>query len=241
MAKWVIELGAFNITFRTKGPLKGQVIADFLVEMPEDKEVEETEKAPDKPWSLCTDGASSAEGAGAGLILTDPEGTDMTFALRLEFKSSNNEDEYEALLAGLRLAVKVGARNVVAHVDSLLVANQVNGEYEAREVNMIEYLEQVKQAMALFDSCKIEHIPRSKNKKANALSKLASVSFSHLAKEGRVEVLTTPSIATPHVMQVEAPSQTWMTPIINYLVHDVLPVDKAEARKIQINSLQYQM
>ncbi|XP_022019846.1 uncharacterized protein LOC110919903 [Helianthus annuus] len=95
--------------------------------------------------------------------------------------------------------------------------------------------------MALFDSCKVEHIPRSKNKKADALCKLAYVSFSHLAKEVRVEVLTAPSVATPQVMQVEAPSQTWMTPIINYLVHDVLPIDKAEARKIQINSLQYQM
>ncbi|XP_021971951.1 uncharacterized protein LOC110867121 [Helianthus annuus] len=165
----------------------------------------------------------------------------MTYALRLEFKSSYNEAEYEALLAGLRLVVKVGARNVVAHVDSLLLANQVNGDYEAREANMIEYLEQVKQIMASFESCKVEHVPRSKNKKADALSKLASMSFSYLAKEVRVEVLTAPSIATPHVMQVEAPSQTWMTPIINYLVHDVLPVDKAEARKIQINSLLYQM
>ncbi|XP_021981968.1 uncharacterized protein LOC110877996 [Helianthus annuus] len=231
MAKWAIELGAFNITFRTKGPLKGQVISDFLVEMPEDKEMEKTEKAPDKPWSLYTDEASSAEGAEAGLILTDPDGTDMTYALRLEFKSSNNEAEYEALLE----------RNVVAYVDSLLVANQMNGEYEAREANMIKYLEQVKQVMASFDSCKFEHIPLNKNKKADALSKLASVSFSHLAKEVRVEVLTAPSITTPHVMQVEALSQTWMTPIINYLVHDVLPVYKAEARKIQVNSLQYQM
>ncbi|XP_021991432.1 uncharacterized protein LOC110888200 [Helianthus annuus] len=241
MAKWSIELGAFNITFRTKGPLKGQVIADFLVEMPEEKVVEETEKAPDKPWTLYTDGASSSKESGAGLILTDPDGTDMTYALQLEFKSSNNEAEYEALLAGLRLALKVGARNVIAHVDSLLVANQVNGEYEAREANMIEYLEQVKQVMASFESCKVDHVPRNKNKKADALSKLAFVSFSHLAKEVRVEVLNAPSIATPHVMQVEAPSQTWMTPIINYLVHNVLPVDKADARKIQINSLQYQM
>ncbi|KAJ0852176.1 putative integrase zinc-binding domain-containing protein [Helianthus annuus] len=95
--------------------------------------------------------------------------------------------------------------------------------------------------MALFEACRVEHIPRSKNKKADALSKLASVSFNHLAKEVRVEVLATPSIAAPQVMQVEVPPQTWLTPIINYLVHDVLPTDKAEARKVQINSLQYQM
>ncbi|XP_022024622.1 14.7 kDa ribonuclease H-like protein [Helianthus annuus] len=136
--------------------------------MSEDRETEGTEQTLNKPWSLYTDGASSAEGAGACLILTDPDGTDMPYALSLEFKSSNNEAEYEALFAGLRLAAKVGAKNVMAHVDSLLVANQVNREYEARETNMIKYLEQVKQAMALFDSCKVEHIPRSKNKKANA-------------------------------------------------------------------------
>ena len=59
-------------------------------------------------WTLYIDGASSEEGSGAGLILADPDGKEVTYALRFEFPASNNEAEYEALIAGLELAVKMG-------------------------------------------------------------------------------------------------------------------------------------
>ena len=59
-------------------------------------------------WALYTDKASNEDGAGAGLRLVSPDGQELTYAIRLDFKSTNNEAEYEALLAGLRLAVKLG-------------------------------------------------------------------------------------------------------------------------------------
>ncbi|KAM0027208.1 putative ribonuclease H domain-containing protein [Helianthus debilis subsp. tardiflorus] len=59
---------------------------------------------------------------------------------------------------------------------------------------MVRYLQQVNSLISSFDSCKIVHIPRSKNKKADALSKLASVAFCHLSKEVLVETLHTPAI-----------------------------------------------
>ena len=37
----------------------------------------------------------------AGLILTSPEGIDLEYALRFGFQASNNEAEYEAVIAGL--------------------------------------------------------------------------------------------------------------------------------------------
>ncbi|GJX78309.1 reverse transcriptase domain-containing protein, partial [Tanacetum coccineum] len=55
-------------------------------------------------WTLYTDRASSSKGVGVGLILIDPTGTEYTYAIRLNFPSTNNEAEYEALLAGLRIA-----------------------------------------------------------------------------------------------------------------------------------------
>ncbi|GJZ21367.1 reverse transcriptase domain-containing protein [Tanacetum coccineum] len=55
-------------------------------------------------WKLYTDGASSSDGSGAGLMLISPEGKEYTYALRFKFKTTNNEAEYEALLAGLRIA-----------------------------------------------------------------------------------------------------------------------------------------
>nr|GEY50888.1 reverse transcriptase domain-containing protein [Tanacetum cinerariifolium] len=80
----------------------------------------------------------------AGLILTNPEGVEFTYALRFQFTASNNEVEYEALVAGLRIAAQIGVKNVQVNVDSKLVANQVLGTYVAKEDNMIKYLEIVK-------------------------------------------------------------------------------------------------
>ncbi|GJZ83954.1 reverse transcriptase domain-containing protein [Tanacetum coccineum] len=53
-----------------------------------------------KPWILCTDGSSCADGSGVGLILTSSEGMEFTYALRFGFEATNNEAEYEALIAG---------------------------------------------------------------------------------------------------------------------------------------------
>ncbi|GJX57247.1 reverse transcriptase domain-containing protein [Tanacetum coccineum] len=133
-----------NITYRPRTPVKGQILADFLVEKPNesppDTSVVET---PQELWTLFMDGSSCVDGSDAGLILTSLEGTEFTYALRFQFTSSNNEVEYEALIAGLRIASQMGVRNVYASVDSKLVANQVLGAYVAKEENMIKYLEKV--------------------------------------------------------------------------------------------------
>ncbi|XP_022020027.1 uncharacterized protein LOC110920078 [Helianthus annuus] len=241
LTKWAIELSAFNITYRTRGPVKGQAVADFLMKVPTGESTKEKSGLP-KGWNLYTDGASSKEGFGAGLILIDPKGVEYTYALRFEFQTSNNEAEYEALLAGLQTAAKAGASSILAHVDSLLVANQVNGEYEAREENMIRYLNKVNSLMSTFDSCKVVHIPRSKNKKADALSKLASVTFCHLSKEVLVETLQAPAIDQAEtVMSISIQEKSWMTSILDYLKDSTLPEDKAQARKMKVKALQYQI
>ncbi|GJX68449.1 reverse transcriptase domain-containing protein [Tanacetum coccineum] len=85
--------------------------------------------------------AKSLQSSGAGLILTSLDGAEFTYALRFQFTASNNEAEYEALLARLRIAAQMGVRNVQVSVDSKLVANQVLGTYIAKEENMIKYLE----------------------------------------------------------------------------------------------------
>nr|GEX40717.1 reverse transcriptase domain-containing protein [Tanacetum cinerariifolium] len=84
-------------------------------------------------------------GETAGLILTSPEGTEFTYALRFQFAASNNEVEYEALIAGLRIAAQMGVKNVHVNVDSKLVANQVLGAYVAKEENLNKYLEKVEE------------------------------------------------------------------------------------------------
>ncbi|GJZ13739.1 reverse transcriptase domain-containing protein [Tanacetum coccineum] len=85
MQKWSIQLGEFGIHYRPRVSVKGQVLADFIVERPEeegqDDSTKEEEPLPAQ-WTLFTDGSSCVDGCGAGVILTDPEGAEFTYALR---------------------------------------------------------------------------------------------------------------------------------------------------------------
>ncbi|XP_022041597.1 uncharacterized protein LOC110944195 [Helianthus annuus] len=244
LAKWAIELGGHNILYRPRPAIKGQVLADFITEVPVEKvkdcEIVEapTKDTSDGLWFLYTDGASNEDGSGAGLRLVSPEKHEFTYAIRLDFKNTNNEAEYEAFLAGLRLAIKMGAKNLQAHVDSLLIASQVNGFYDAKGDVMALYLEQAKELLQKFTTYRVVHINRPENKQADALSKLASTSFQHLAKEVRIEVLKNP-LRQVKVIEIGQPS--WMTPIIHYLQEGILPENKAEAKKIQHKALHYEM
>nr|GEV80329.1 reverse transcriptase domain-containing protein [Tanacetum cinerariifolium] len=155
---------------------------------------------------------------------------------------SNNEAEYEALIAGLRIATHMGVKTIQANVDSKLVANQVLGTYVAKEDNMIKYLEIAKSLVSGFKTFSISQVPRSKNKKADALSKIASTSFAHLSKQVLVEVLETKSITGKEMATViEEEGLTWMTKLVNYLKEGILPADEKEARKIRLKARQYEL
>ena len=52
--------------------------------------------------------------------------------IRLDFLTTNNEAEYEALVAGLDLAKAIGATRVVIYCDSQVITNQVNRDYECK-------------------------------------------------------------------------------------------------------------
>ncbi|GJS25325.1 reverse transcriptase domain-containing protein [Tanacetum coccineum] len=196
LQKWSVLLGEHNISYRPRTAVKGQILADFLIEKPEtDAVLPQSEVKLQEPWILFTDGSSCVDGSGAGLILTNPEGMEFTYALRFEFTATNNEAEYEALIAGLRIAARMGVRNLEANVDSRLVANHVLGEYVAKEDNMIQYLDKTKSLIQSFDRFTIRQVPRGDNKKADALSKITSTSFAHLLKQVLVEILKNKSIA----------------------------------------------
>ncbi|GKE22711.1 reverse transcriptase domain-containing protein [Tanacetum coccineum] len=160
LVKWAVELGAYGITYILRVTVKGQVLADFLADTPTEinatPEVANNPRVEDIPeslntredltpglraWRLYTDRASNNEGSGAGLILIAPNNVEYSYALRLNFSNSNNYAEYEALLAGLRLAKEMRVKDIHAFMDSKLVASQVEGSYEAKGERMIKYRE----------------------------------------------------------------------------------------------------
>ncbi|GJU26700.1 hypothetical protein Tco_1165321 [Tanacetum coccineum] len=92
---------AFDITYRPKTSMRGQILADFIAERPDEEgppmEAPAEEAIPEL-WTLFMDESLCLEGSRDGLILTSPEGEEFTYALRFEFDASNNEAEYEALI-----------------------------------------------------------------------------------------------------------------------------------------------
>ncbi|GJX10848.1 reverse transcriptase domain-containing protein [Tanacetum coccineum] len=243
LQKWIIELGEYAIHYRPRVSVKGHILADFIVERPEEESSDtpmEVEEEFPKLWILFTDGSSCTYGSRAGLILTNLERMEFTYALRFRFEATNNEAEYEALIAGLRIAEQMGVKNLQANVDSRLVANQVNGTYVAKEADMIHYLEKVRTLTSVFKAFSIKQVLRSENKKADALSKIASTSFAHLSKQVLVEELKEKSISEVEILAVvEEEGDTCMTPIFEYLKDETLPTDVKKARAVRRKSQQF--
>ncbi|GKA45581.1 reverse transcriptase domain-containing protein [Tanacetum coccineum] len=106
--------------------------------------------------------------------------------------------------------------------------------YIAKEVDMIRYLEKVRTLTNSFKAFSIRQVPRSENKKADALSKIASTSFVHLSKQVLVEELKENSISEVEILAVvEEEGDTWMAPIFEYLTEETLPADVKKARAVR--------
>ena len=122
LIKWAIELSKFDIRYKPRTAVKGQALADFIMEFTLAQSTEATQVAPDLPvWKLSVNGAAKAQVSGAGLILISPDGIDTIYALRFSFKASNNKAEYEAVIAGLNLAHFMEADQLEVSSDSQLV------------------------------------------------------------------------------------------------------------------------
>ena len=94
--------------------------------------------------------------------------------VHLDFPTTNNEVEYEALIAGLDLTKAAGAASVDIYCNSQVVANQVNGDYECKGERMKRYLDQVKARIDDLEA-KIIQIPKGENEHTDRLAKTASV------------------------------------------------------------------
>ena len=126
------------------------------------------------------DGFSNEGGSGASLILVSLKGHQMHFALRFGFKASNNEVEYEALIARLNLAKEIKVESSEIYSDSQLVVCQVINEYQMRGEKMAAYLEKAKDLLSTLSSYTIQQVLRAQNSQADALARLASIKNAEL-------------------------------------------------------------
>ena len=106
-------------------------------------------------------------------MIQTPERDKIECMIRLDFPTTNNEDEYEALVVRLDLARAASAESMVVHYDSQVVTNQVNGGYECKNERIKRYLEEVKNRISNIEVRFIQ-IPREENECADRLAKAAS-------------------------------------------------------------------
>ncbi|GAV84178.1 RVT_3 domain-containing protein [Cephalotus follicularis] len=133
LVKWSVELGEYNVKYEAIPTIKSQVLDDFVGDNTLTKCMEEDSSENKKGlWKLSVDGSSYISRSGVGLVLTSPDGWTLEHVLRFGFKATNNETEWEALIAGLTIAKHLEVQKLEASSDSQLVVGLVSGEYEAR-------------------------------------------------------------------------------------------------------------
>ena len=183
--------------------MKSQVLADFVAEFSPKNEGGMVCHVECRLWKVFIDGASSAAGASAGIVIITPEGIRLEHSFRVGFRASNNEAEYEALLAGLRTVLGMAAQDVEVYSYSQLVVSQVQGNFEARDSRMKEYLQVAKQLMSKFCTAKVTQVARGQNRHADSLATLASTMTEDVPRLIKVELIMEPSINP--VINVGAP------------------------------------
>ena len=248
VAKWGIILGAFDIKYMSRTSVKGQVLADLVVEFVECLEEMNVEKHGideksiglisaqcSTPWEVYVDGVANQRESGMGLVLVSLKKITIERSLRLGFLASNNEAEYEALLMGTMMVQKMGGKTMKIFSNSKLVVGQVRGELEARDPRMQEYLSQVRRIQVKFESFDLSYIPRSRNTHADSLATLAMSSTQDLPQVVLVEDLCTPTPLQrdmPRIHQIKL-GPSWMDPILLFLEKDILPEEKSKAEKVR--------
>ena len=116
LIQWAIELSEFDVRYQLRNMIKAQVLVDFIVKFsPNQGELDDMEEV--KRWVVNVDGSSTLYAGGIGVILKSPEGEKLKYAACLQYQTTNNEAEFEALLKGLELAKSLRVGLVIVQGD----------------------------------------------------------------------------------------------------------------------------
>nr|XP_025703181.1 uncharacterized protein LOC112803948 [Arachis hypogaea] len=217
MIKWSIELSEFDIQFQPRSALKAQILADFISELTPDQN--------NRPWKLHVDGASSRRGSGAGINLKQGDKVIAEQSLQFNFPANNNQAEYEALITGLKLALNLQVQSLTAHCDSLLVVQQIRGEFQVKDPLLERYWLMAKDLISKFNSFIVLHVNREKNFRADILSKLAATRADTQTSTLSQLTLEKPSIEPLSVTNITH-LRDWRTPFLEYINTGTIPKDE---------------
>ncbi|KAL0370667.1 UNVERIFIED_CONTAM: hypothetical protein Sangu_0384800 [Sesamum angustifolium] len=236
LVKWAVELGEFNIEYQSNTAIKARVLADFVVEL-----TCETEQQGKGGWLLHIDGSSTSNAGGAEILLQGPEGVEIEVAVRYNFPTINNEVEYEALIIGLQMALEVDVKQLDVCTDSQLVAMQIEGSYEIRELSMMRYLRKVRDLIVKFDKCIIQQVRRGENTRADALSMFGIMIIGVKERKITVIVRDRSLIEEVEAIQCVEEKRSWKSEIEEYLVHGFVPTDPVAAKRLKFRVNRFTM
>ncbi|RVX06608.1 Gag-Pol polyprotein [Vitis vinifera] len=242
MLQWAIELSEFGIEFQPRLSMKGQVMADFVLEYA--RRPNQYQESNEKEWwTLRVDGASRSSGSGVGLLLQSPTGEHLEQAILLGFPASNNEAEYEAILSGLDLALALSVSKLRVYSDSQLVVRHVQKEYEAKDARMARYLTKVRDTLQQFTEWTVEKIRRTENGRADVLAGIAASLPITEAILLPIHVQINPFVAETSTCNTIEASQTdgqeWTNSITEYLQTGTLPEDPKQAHKVRVQAARF--
>ncbi|XP_070022327.1 uncharacterized protein [Nicotiana sylvestris] len=151
LARWYLQFQQFEILYILQKAVKGQALADFLVDhlIPDDWEL--TDELPDEeamvvevqpPWKMYFDGAAHRGGAGAGVVFVTSQGEVFPYSFTLTQLCSNNVAEYQLLVLGLEIAVDMKQLHLQVFGDSQLVVNRllVVALMEVKKENLASFI-----------------------------------------------------------------------------------------------------
>jgi ribonuclease HI len=214
ISKWAVKLGALTIDFKPHTTIKSQALVDIMSEWQENQLPTPTERP--EHCVMYFDGSLKLEGAGARVLSISPKDEQLKNVLRIFWKVSNNEAEYEALLHGLRLAISLGIKRLLVYDDSAVVINQVNKSWEHKKENMDTYCLEVCKVENKFYGLEFHHVVCNNNVAADVLSKLGST---------RAQVLVGVFVHKLHAPSILEPVPTTTDPVPSQPVQEVMMID----------------
>lgn len=235
--KWVVELSLYDITYKPRTTIKSQALADFIAKLC---------IAEPGWWTLEVDGASNARGGEIELALTSPGGLIIEQTLDCDFLVTNNEAEYEVLIAGLKVAQELRIKHLKVRGDSQLTINQILGSYQAKDERMKTYLELVQILAQNFDTIEFEQIPTGDNSCADALAAYGSAVGNpgqrYILQEHLEKSAISSKLIDKQKKCLPCTGPAWNLDHTNIKLHKKkgnLPSDRIQARKIRLTVTRY--
>ncbi|XP_073035313.1 uncharacterized protein [Primulina eburnea] len=204
---WVTELSEYDIKFEPRTAIKAQALADFLAET--------VQVAEEEQWNIFVDSSSCRTGSGVGIVMISPWGEETKVAIRLNFRASNNEAEYEALL-------------------------QSKGKFEVKNEKMVRYAQAFEKAKEDFSELIMKQISRAENEAAVRLAKMAS-SLDHPPEPELVGQEFVSQIDHLLVEKVDMLEEDWRYEIQQYLCHGKVPAESKRAREVKRRALRFSL